>query len=316
MINAEIKMKGLRRSLHFVPGGNSRMLSKALSLPADSLILDLEDSVPAADKAAVRDEVCDWLRTADFGTQEKLVRINPLNSPWGKQDLEAIMQCAPDGIVLPKVVDRSTVEAVDGVMQQIDEQTAQTQSLNNKLKNEQKEKVPVVLIGTEVAAAVFNLPQMANHPRVSGITWGAEDLSMSLGARAKRDVAGNYLEVFSFVRSMCLLSAVAAGVQPIDAVYVDIKNTSGLEAESETAADMGFTGKISIHPSQLEIINAAFTPSKEEIDRATALLEAFEENQAAGRMAFSFNGEMVDVPHLKRAEQILSRAKTLLGVGS
>ena len=316
MIDAEIKMKGLRRSLHFVPGGNSRMLTKALSLPADSLILDLEDSVPAVDKAAVREEVCDWLRTTDFGAQEKLVRINPLNSPWGKQDLEAIMRCAPDGIVLPKVIDRSDVEAAEELMQQVEERAAQTQSPKHKLKNEPTEKASVVLIGAEVAAGVFNLPQLANHPRVSGITWGVEDLSMSLGARAKRDAAGNYLEVFSFVRSLCLLSAVAAEVQAIDAVYADIKNTSGLEAESKTAADMGFTGKISIHPSQLEIINAAFTPSQDEIDRATTLLQAFEENQLAGRMAFTFNGEMVDAPHLKRAEQILSRAKTLLAAGN
>ncbi len=299
-------MKGLRRSLHFVPGGNEHMFTKALGLPADSLILDLEDSVPPAHKDEARAQVCNWLKEADFGPQEKLVRINPLDSPWGRSDIEAIMQCEPDGIVLPKVADRSDVEAVNYLML----------STESSIKSGDKEKVSLVLIGTEVAAAVFNLPQMTSHPRVSGVSWGAEDLSLSLGARAKRDADGNYLEVFAFTRSMCLLAAVAADVQPIDAVYVDIKNTAGLERECRTAADMGFTGKISIHPSQLEIINAAFTPSQAEIDEATALLKAFEENQAAGRMAFTHNGQMVDVPHLKRAKQILFKAKIILAAGS
>jgi len=170
-----------------------------------------------------------------------------------------------------------------------------------------------LLIGTELAAAVFNLPEMADHPRVDGVTWGAEDLSLSLGARAKRDAQGNYLEVFSFVRSMCLLSAVAAEVQPIDAVYVDIKNLKGLEQECQTAADMGFTGKITIHPDQIEIVNRAFTPSAAEIEQAAALVAAFEENQQEGKMAFTFNGQMVDVPHLKRAQQMLAIAAHIAG---
>lgn len=130
---------------------------------------------------------------------------------------------------------------------------------------------------------------------------------MSLGARAKRDQDGNYLEVFSFVRSLCLLAAVAAEVQPVDAVYVDIKNLDGLRRECQTAADMGFTGKITIHPDQIEIVNQAFTPTPAEIEQAAALVAAFEENREAGKMAFSFNGEMVDVPHLKRAQAILAR---------
>jgi len=165
------------------------------------------------------------------------------------------------------------------------------------------------LIGTEMAAAVFNLAQMVNHDRVDGVTWGAEDLSVSLGARAKRDEHGNYLEVFSFVRSMCLLAAVAAKVQPIDAVYVDIKNTDGLKKECKTAADMGFTAKLTIHPDQIDIVNEAFTPSAAEIEAAAALVAAFEEQQAQGKMAFKFDGEMVDVPHLKRAQQVLALAR-------
>ena len=288
----------LRRSIHFVPGGNEKMLHKALGLPADSLILDLEDSVTPDRKGIARDEVCDWLANADFKNQEKLVRINPMDSEWGREDLEAVLQHRPDGIVLPKVLDLKAVHAVDQLI--INQE---------KVAGADYSDIKLLLIGTEMAAAVFNLAQMVNHERVDGVTWGAEDLSVSLGARAKRDEQGNYLEVFSFVRSMCLLAAVAAKVQPIDAVYVDIKNTEGLAKECKTAADMGFTAKLTIHPDQIDIVNEAFTPSVAEIEAATALVAAFEEQQAKGAMAFKFDGEMVDVPHLKRAQQVLALAR-------
>jgi citrate lyase subunit beta/citryl-CoA lyase len=286
----------LRRSIHFVPGGNERMLNKALGLAADSLILDLEDSVTPDRKGIARDEVCDWLANADFKNQEKLVRINPMDSEWGREDLEAVLQHRPDGIVLPKVLDLKAVHAVDQLI--INQE---------KIAGADYSDIKLLLIGTEMAAAVFNLAQMVNHERVDGVTWGAEDLSVSLGARAKRDEQGNYLEVFSFVRSMCLLAAVAAKVQPVDAVYVDIKNTVGLAKECKTAADMGFTAKLTIHPDQIDIVNEAFTPSAAEIEAATALVAAFEEHEALGAMAFKFDGEMVDVPHLKRAQQVLAR---------
>jgi citrate lyase subunit beta/citryl-CoA lyase len=288
----------LRRSIHFVPGGNEKMLNKALGLAADSLILDLEDSVTPDRKGIARDEVCDWLENADFKNQEKLVRINPMDSEWGREDLEAVLQHRPDGIVLPKVLDLKAVHAVDQLI--INQE---------KVAGADYSDIKLLLIGTEMAAAVFNLAQMVNHERVDGVTWGAEDLSVSLGARAKRDEQGNYLEVFSFVRSMCLLAAVAAKVQPIDAVYVDIKNTEGLAKECKTAADMGFTAKLTIHPDQIDIVNEAFTPSVAEIEAATALVAAFEEQQAKGAMAFKFDGEMVDVPHLKRAQQVLALAR-------
>ena len=288
----------LRRSIHFVPGGNEKMLNKALGLAADSLILDLEDSVTPDRKGTARDEVCDWLANADFKNQEKLVRINPMDSEWGRDDLEAVLQHRPNGIVLPKVLDLKAVHAVDQLI--INQE---------KVAGADYSDIKLLLIGTEMAAAVFNLAQMVNHERVDGVTWGAEDLSVSLGARAKRDDQGNYLEVFSFVRSMCLLAAVAAKVQPIDAVYVDIKNTKGLAKECKTAADMGFTAKLTIHPDQIDIVNEAFTPSVAEIEAATALVAAFEEQQAKGAMAFKFDGEMVDVPHLKRAQQVLALAR-------
>lgn len=295
----------LRRSLHFVPGANEKMMGKALNLSADALIFDLEDSVTPEAKLAAREAVCEWLDENRECRQERLVRVNPFDSQWGRDDLEAIVMHQPDGIVLPKVLSRETVNSVDSILQQAE-----------KALPEQAIRPQLILIGTEDAGAVFNLPQMSSHPRVNGLTWGAEDLSVSLGARRKRDSNGNYLEVFGFVRSYCLLAAAAAGVQPIDSVYTDIRDIAGLCRESETAADMGFTGKLTIHPDQIEVVNAAFTPSNEEIERAENLLQAFEEHRRSGKMAFTFEGSMVDVPHLKRAEQMLAAAAQIAAQNS
>lgn len=294
--------KGLRRSLHFVPGGNERMFAKALELPADSLILDLEDSVPPDNKSAARDTVCQWIESADFGGKECLVRINPQDTAWGRDDLDAVLAATPDGLVLPKVVTRSNVDAIDQIVSAAEKDSGLTAGA-----------ISLLLIATELPEAVFHLNELASNSRVDGMTWGAEDLSGVLGAQATRDEQGNYLDVFRYVRAQCLLAAAAAEVQPIDAVYIDFKNSKGLEKECRDAANMGFTGKISIHPDQIEIINNAFTPTQQVIDEAEALLAAFEENSANGKMAFSFNGQMVDVPHLNRARRILALAAQIAG---
>ncbi len=292
-----------RRSLHFVPGGNRRMFDKALGLAADSLILDLEDSVTPDNKAAARDAVCDWLQ-ADFGGRERLVRINAQDSPWGREDLEAVIAAKPDGLVLPKVSTRAGVDAIDQIVGSLESQHGLP-----------RHSVCLILIATETPAAVFNVPQMARNQRVSGVSWGAEDLSGAIGARSKRDDAGDYLEVFGFVRSTCLLSAAAAGVQPIDAVYVDIKNAEGLKRECIRAADMGFRGKLTIHPDQIPVVNECFTPSMAEVEAARELLEAFAHAQADGRMAFAHKGKMVDVPHLTRARDLLALHEQLEALG-
>ena len=234
--------KGLRRSLHFVPGGNDRMFEKALATNADSLILDLEDSVTPENKEAARDHVCNWITETDFGIQECLVRINPQDTPWGEDDLRAVMEVLPDGLVLPKIATLQDVDAIASVITEIE-------------KNQ--EAVPgavsLLLIGTEVAEAVFNLPAMAKHDRVDAVTWGAEDLSGALGAKAKRDAQGNYLEVFSFVRSTCLLAAVAGNAQPIDAVYVDIKNKRAWHGNAKQLLTWGIQERSLSTPHRLKL---------------------------------------------------------------
>lgn len=286
-----------RRSIHFVPGGSERMFEKALGLPADALILDLEDSVTPEAKSAARDAVCGWLRDSDFGGRQKLVRINPLASSWGEADIAAAVACAPDGLVVPKVTEAKDVDAVDGLVAE-QEQRAGLASGSVKL----------LLIGTETPGSAFRLPEIAAHPRIDGLTWGSEDLSAELGASAIRDASGEYLEVFSLVRSLALLAAAAAGKQPVDTIYADIRDLDGLREDCRRAAAMGFTGKLTIHPDQVEIVNEMFTPGDADVADARELLEAAAEQRRQGRIAFRFKGQMVDVPHLKRARRILARA--------
>lgn len=288
----------LRRAIHFVPGGNEKMLAKALTLPADSLILDLEDAVTAERKADVRQVVRGWLADVKFGRQERMVRINPLESPWGRADLDVIMQSPPDAIVLPKVRNVGEVEAIDRILLALEAQARVP-----------ARSVRLLLVATETAEGVLNISTTPRHPRVDAINWGAEDLSAALGARRNRDASGQYLEVFRYCRSVCLLSAVAASVQPIDAVWVDIKDSAGLREDCASGAAMGFTGKITIHPSQIDIVNEYFTPSAEEVRAAQQLLVAFADNERAGRGAFAHDGEMVDMPHLTRARVLLERAR-------
>jgi len=293
----------LRRSLHFVPGGNDRMLERALTLEADALVLDLEDAVPPERKPEARATVAGWLADAEFGTRERIVRANPLDSPWGIDDLEALMRAPPDALLVPKVRDAGDVQALDIRLTGLEEAAGFATG-----------DIELILIATETPQGVLNLPQLAASPRVSAVTWGAEDLSAALGARRTRDEAGRHLPVFEHCRSMTLLSASAAGVAALDTVFVDVRDHAGLEREARDAAQMGFAGKITIHPDQVPIVNRAFTPSREEVDAARALIEAFERHQTQGRMTFTFRGEMVDVPHLERARRVLATAERI-GIG-
>ena len=291
-----------RRSLHFVPGGQSRMFEKALALDADTLILDLEDAVTPDRKGEARQEVLGWLEALADRPQERMVRANPLDTPWGEADLEALVLAPvpPHSLLVPKV---SRPEDVTALVQRLETLEGQRSS--------PCAPVNLMLVATETAAGALNLPATARASRVSAVTWGAEDLSAVLGATSTRDEAGRYWPVFAHCRLMTLLSASAAGCLPIDGVYTQIRDGEGLAAECAEAAAVGFRGKMSLHPDQIPIINAAFTPSEGRIAAAEGLLEAFRAAQKAGKMAFAFEGEMVDAPHLARAEATLALAQRL-----
>ena len=288
----------LRRSLHFVPGANEKMLNKALGSAADSLILDLEDAVTPDLKDAARTTICEWLADVDFGRKERIARFNPLDTPWGEADLERLMVTPPDALLMPKVSTLADIEAVDDKLSKLEAEHGHT-----------PRGVKLMLVATETPAGVLNLPTFTNCPRVAMMTWGGEDLSAAIGAPRNRLPSGEYLDVFKFCRIQTLLSAKAGGAEALDGVFVDIRDLDGLAEEAQHGAWMGFTGKLTIHPDQIPVVNAAFTPTDEELEEAEALLAEFEAAQAEGKMAFRFRGQMVDAPHLHRAENTVQRGR-------
>lgn len=292
--------KHLRRSLHFVPGANEKMFMKSLSSNADSLILDLEDAVTPDNKASAREIIKDWLKSADFGSKEKTVRINPLDTPWGLDDIAIVMQGQPDAFVVPKVSTIQELELLDF------EITKWEKSLGYK-----DNSVSMILITTETPTSILNLPTFTQCGRVNALSWGAEDLAAALGSSKNRRPDGSYLEIYKHCRNMTLICASAGGVQPIDTVFVDFKDSKGLKEDCQEAAWMGYTGKMTIHPDQIDIVNTTFSPSEAEVDEANRLVQAFEEAQRDGLMAINFDGKMVDVPHLNKAKKLLKRAKRI-----
>ena len=289
----------MRRSLHFVPGGQEKMIAKALTLPADGLILDLEDAVPSLLKPATRPIVRRWLETLDFGGRERWVRMNPIFTEHAVPDLEETIAARPDGYVVPKP---RTAEDVRRIVAQIE-------------RLEEKHGLPfgstkLILIATETPQGLLNIGEVAAaSPRIVAISWGIEDLSAAIGLPRVRDGAGRYLDIPRYARVMCAVAASAAGVEALDTVYTEIPDLEGLRRECRDGVAMGFGGKISIHPSQIEVINQEFTPSKAEAEDALALIAAFEEHAKKGAGAFAWKGQMMDQPHLTRAKKIAERAR-------
>jgi citrate lyase beta subunit len=287
-----------RRSLHFVPGGQEKMIARALTLPADGLVLDLEDAVAPDLKEATRPVVTRWLRELDFGGRERWVRMNPITSGLGVADLEATIAGRPDGYVVPKPRHGGDVRAVAEVLDRLEHRHGLAQGATQLL-----------LIATETPEGLLNIRDVASaSPRVVAISWGIEDLSAAMGLPRVRDGHGRYLDIPRHARTMCAIAAAAAGVEALDTVYTDIADLDGLRRECEDAIAMGFAGKLSIHPSQIAVINEAFTPAPAVVAEARELVAAFEAHRGRGVYAFRFKGQMVDAPHLTRALKILNRA--------
>jgi citrate lyase subunit beta/citryl-CoA lyase len=272
------------RSWLFVPADSERKIAKALESEADALIFDLEDSVTPAQKAAARDIL--KLLPKRSGGPEWWVRINPLGSEHLKDDLELFGIADLHGIVLPKA-----------------ESGGDVTELAHRTGN-----IPIHAIVTETAASLFGLLSYREPGTpLCAMSWGAEDLSATLGAASKYDSDGLLSFTYRLARSLCLAGAVAAGVQPVDGVFADFRDTDGLRAEAEAAAREGFTGKLAIHPDQVAVINAAFMPSAEDLSHAEAIVAAFEAQPDAG--VLSVGGRMVDRPHLSQARRVLDRAR-------
>lgn len=276
------------RSLLFVPGDRPERMEKALGYGADALILDLEDSVAASAKPAARAATAGFLARPNRPIP-LFVRINPLDGGLADDDLAAVVQVAPDGIMLPKAEGgKSVVDLLARL---------------SKLGNESALIFP---LATETPAAIFAIGSFGGvSPRICALSWGAEDLPAAIGAATSREADGSYTAPYELARSLTLFGAHAAGVEAIETVFPDIKNMEGLAAYAARGRRDGFTGMMAIHPAQIPVINNAFTPSEAELAHAQKIVDAFAAAPDAG--VLQIDGKMVDFPHLKQARRILAQ---------
>jgi citrate lyase subunit beta/citryl-CoA lyase len=287
----------MARSWLFVPGDSERKLAKAENCGADVLILDLEDSVAPEHKAAARGRVRDFLAAHTAPRRSQLwVRVNPADGADCAADLAAVVAARPDGVVQPKT---RTAADVTGLGTQLDELEHRHGLAHGAIR--------IVPIATETPAALFALGGYAQcGARLAGLTWGAEDLSVAIGATANQETDGAWTAPFQLARSLCLFGAAAAGVAAIDTLHIDYRDRAGLAGSCAAARRDGFSGKLAIHPEQVDVINASFVPSAAELSQAQRVVALFAAHPGAA--ALSLDGRMVDIPHLRQAQNILARA--------
>lgn len=281
-----------RRALLFMPGDDSRKIAKGAALGVDSIIMDLEDGVAASRKEAARATVVAALASVDFGTSERLVRLNSVSSGLMEADVAATVHARPDGYVLPKVESGDNVRWVCDLLSQAEADHGwPTRSLR-------------LIAIVETARGILRLEDIAQADlRLDALAFGAEDLAGDIGATRSRDG----WEVFH-ARSAVVIAAAAYGLQALDTPWTDLGDLAGLDADARRAADMGYSGKLAIHPRHVPVIVAAFTPSPEAVAAAQRLLAAYHTHQALGAGVFAFDGRMVDAPMLRAAQRLLARA--------
>lgn len=284
------------RSLLFVPADSPRKLQKAQASGADALLIDLEDSVAIAAKDEARRLAYRHLADhAGAGGPRLFVRVNALDSGLIDADLDAVMPAGPAGIMLPKACGGMDV-----------------QHLAAKLAVREAESglgdgaTAILAIATETARSLFQLgTYRGSSHRLAGLAWGAEDLSADLGAETNVDAQGRHTEPYRLARTLTLFAAASAEVPAIDTIYGRFDDEAGLAAICEEARRDGFAGKMAIHPAQVPVINAAFTPSPASVAQARRIVEAFEAQPGTG--VVGIDGEMFDRPHLSRARRVLAR---------
>ena len=285
------------RSAMFIPGASEKMLAKTASLDADLILFDLEDAVAENQKETARKLVAEQLRQPRQENKCFGVRVNSLSSDHTAADLEAILPAKPDLLMLPKIESGDDLIKIDAMLSAI-EASNQLEFASTKL----------IVLSAETPGSLFKFDSLENvSGRLVGMTWGAEDLATELGAAAGRSESGHWLPPLQLAQTFCLAKARDLGLQPIDTVYADIRNLEALKKECLAAKEMGFTGKLAIHPAQLDVINEVFSPSVDEVDYATRLVKLFADNPDSG--ALQLDGKMVDVPHLRSAERLLERNK-------
>jgi citrate lyase subunit beta-like protein len=280
-----------RRALLYMPGDNWKMITKSITLGVDSICMDMEDGTAVNKKAEARATIARALQELDFGASEKLARINSVGSGWEQDDIEAVLPYHPDGIVIPKVESFEQIEWASRIIE------------DAELKNGWQVNSIGILIGVETAKGILNLKEIAAHPRLDAIIFGGEDFAASIGATRTTDA----IELL-YARQAVIVACAAYDIQPIDIVTIDYKDLDALKLESEFGARLGFSGKQVIHPNQVPVVQAAFTPSAEAVAYARRIVETFEASQKEGKGAYSLDGKMIDMPLLKNAQKVLARA--------
>jgi len=283
------------KSVIFIPGGNEKMLSKATSLDADLVLFDLEDAVHENQKDTARTMVAQWLSESKPDGKVFGVRLNALDSKHLSADLAQILPAKPDLIMLPKVESGQDLKQIDDL---INRQEAQSGLSIGSTK--------LMILTAETPASLLRFDSLFNvSDRLVGMTWGAEDLASELGAAQGRDKSAKWLPPFQLAQTLCLAKASDLGVQALDTVMADFKNLDALRQECLASKEIGYTGKLAIHPAQLDVINEVFSPSEQEIEFARRVIELFESNPNSG--ALQLDGAMVDIPHLRSAKRLLAR---------
>jgi citrate lyase subunit beta/citryl-CoA lyase len=285
------------RSLLFVPADGGSKLEKAMASGADAVILDLEDSIAPERKVHARMAALEFLRAAQAKTPRPrlLVRVNGLDTGMTDADLEAVVPGKPDAILFPKAEGGATVTHLDAKL-----------AVREAIAGLPDGTIKILAQTVESAAGLFSAGTYRNSSaRLIGMTWGPEDLSAELGAEANREADGTLTEPYRLARSFCLFGAAAAKVPAIETIHVDFRNAEVLRRDTELARRDGFTGRLAIHPAQVAVINEVFTPSAEQIAKATAVVAAFAAQPGAGTVGI--DGKMFDRPHLLRAQALLAR---------
>lgn len=289
----------LFRSVIFVPGNRANMLERARKFTADVVMVDLEDSVPPGEKTAARDLAKEWVPVLRREGQRVMVRVNSLDTGLTRPELEAIVSPDLYGISLGKVDSTWNIRDVDRMLNAI-EPVVGVEPGSTK-----------IVAWTETASALIDARDIANaSPRVIALAFGAEDFTNDMGI--ERSDTGEEVLV---PRSLVPVAARAANVASLDSPFVLFQDPDALRADAKRARQMGYTGKFAIHPSQLDIINEVFSPSTEEIAYARRIMEAWEQAEAEGRGSLAMDGRMVDVPVVKRAQNLLAFADAIEGRG-
>lgn len=284
------------RSLLFVPGDSERKFARAREAGTDALILDLEDAVAPSRKEVARAIVSGLLDDRAPRDWRFFVRINPFDTGLTLADLAAVVKPGLDGLLIPKADSAQDVRRVGHYLDALEEKAGMAVG-----------GVKLAVVATETPAAMFTLDSYAPpHPRLVGLTWGAEDLAAAIGATANKGEDGEWAFPYRVARARCLFAAAAAGVAPIETLYADYRDAGGLERSCREARRDGFTGRIAIHPDQVATINRCFSPLPEELAEARTIVAAFAAQPDAGTLGIE--GRMVDIPHLKAAQRTLAAA--------